>query len=79
MVPEISTATVTFFVILGHFLPFYARNSQKNENFIKMKKVPTDTIILKKCTKNHDHSLYWHMIDVIIISHVGLFFALSPP
>ena len=31
MVPEISTATVTFFVILGHFLPFYARNSQKNE------------------------------------------------
>ena len=58
MVPEISTATVTFFVILGHFLPFYARNSQKNENFIKMKKVPTDTIILKKCTKNNDNRLH---------------------
>ena len=29
-------------VILGHFLPFYPLNSLKNENIIKMKKMPGD-------------------------------------
>ena len=28
-----------FFVILGHFLPFYRTNNPKNQNFEKIKKV----------------------------------------
>ena len=48
-----------FFVILGVFLPFYPPNSPKNKNFKKMKKNPEDIIILHKCTKNHDHRLYY--------------------
>ena len=41
-----------FFVILGHFLPFYPPNNPKNQNFGKIKK------------KNHNHKLYcsWHMV-----------------
>ena len=50
-----------FFVILGHFFPFYLTNNPKNQTFEKLKKK-------KKCleispfytsvyTKNHDHML----------------------
>ena len=51
-----------FFVLLGHFLPFYPPNSSNNEN-IKNEKKPGDIIILYKCTKNHGHRLYfsWDM------------------
>ena len=51
------------FVILGYFLPFYPLTCPKNEHF-KMKKMPGDIIILHKCTKNHDHTLYysWDMV-----------------
>ena len=43
--------------------------------------MPGDIIILHKCTKNHDicytvHEI-WHVTDVIVIFHFGLFFALS--
>ena len=44
-----------FFVILGHFLPFYPPNSPKKENIKKMKKLPGN-IILHKWTKNHEWS-----------------------
>ena len=55
-----------FFVIFGHFLPFCPTNNPRNQNFEKMKRKPGDTIILHKCTKNHDHLLYtvpeiWHV------------------
>ena len=46
-----------FFVTLGNFLPFYPRNTLKNEN-IKNEKNPGDIIILHKCIKNHYHLLY---------------------
>ena len=49
-----------FFVILSHSLPFYPTSNPKNENFEKMKKKPGDIIILHKCTKNHDHMLYFY-------------------
>ena len=59
--------------------------SAKNKNFKRMKKVPADIIILHKCTKNHDHMIIcytvpdiWHVLDVIVIFHLGLFFALLP-
>ena len=53
-----------FFVIFSHFLPFYAPNRPENENIKKLKKAPGDIIILRKCTKNHDHRLYysWYMV-----------------
>ena len=52
-----------FFVILGHFLPFYPPNNPKNQNFEKMEKESRDIIILQICTKNHDHMLHlsWDM------------------
>ena len=56
-----------FFVILGHFLPFYPpphpSNSTKNQNFIKWNKNTLRYIILHKCTKKHYHILYcsWDM------------------
>ena len=48
-----------FFVILGHFLPFYSTSKPKNQNFENLKKAPGDIIILHKCTNNHDHD---HML-----------------
>ena len=64
MVLEISTATEIFFVIFGHFLPFYPPNSPIIENITKLKKTPEDIIILHQCTKIHDHSLYcsWDIV-----------------
>ena len=50
-----------------------------------MKETPGHIIILHKCSKNHDHMLYysiheiWCMTDVIVIFHFGLFFALPHP
>ena len=43
-----------FFFIVGYFLPFYYRNSPKNQNFKKMKKLPGDIILLLMCTKIYD-------------------------
>ena len=69
-VPEISSAMDRFFchfgpefIILEKILPFYPLKNPKNQNFEKMKKIPGDTIILQKCTKNHDHMVYcsWDM------------------
>ena len=34
-----------FFVILGHFLLIYTTNNLKNQNFLKMNKMPGDIII----------------------------------
>ena len=63
MVPEIWSETTEFFVILGHFVLFYAFNNLENENFEKMKKVSGEVIISHICNKNHDHMMYasWAM------------------
>ena len=49
----------SFWTIFCPFTP----NSQKHENFKKIKKTLWDIIILHKCTKNHDYMLYcsWDM------------------
>ena len=49
-----------FFVILGHFLPFYPAppNNLENRNFEKMNGASGDVIILHICTKNHDYMRY---------------------
>ena len=72
MVPEIWSATGNFFVILGHFLPFYPYLNPKKQNFEKMKKTGV-IFILQNCTKNHNHMLYfpktWRVTDVTFIFH----------
>ena len=61
-----------FFVILGHFLPFHP-TQQKIKILKKWKK----RLNMYKCTKNHDHMLYYtwdkHMTGVILIFHFVLF------
>ena len=67
-VPEIWH--VTDVIVISHFGLFFALltppppNSQKNENFTKMKKYPGDIIILHKCTKTHDNMMCcsWDMV-----------------
>ena len=41
----------------GSFLPFHLPfpKNQKNQDFEHMKKIAGDFIILRKCTKNHNH------------------------
>ena len=45
------------FFKFGPFLHFYPIFGPKYQNFQKMKKRPTDIIILHQCTKNHNHSI----------------------
>ena len=72
--------------MMGYFLPFYPPNSQKNENFKKMKKkkkknawrfhhtgVPKLMIICYTVPE------IWCVMDVIAFFHSGLFFAFLPP
>ena len=69
------------FIILGQFLPFYPRKNQKNQNFEKMKKFTGDIIILRVCTKNHNHMMYgsWDTEwDGQNFCHFGPFFAILP-
>ena len=63
-----------FFIILGHFLPFYAPNDVENQNFEKMKKTPTDIITLLMCTINNSPEI-WRATDKICY-HFGPFFVL---
>ena len=55
---------IVFFVILGHFFPFYPINNLKNQNLEKKKKTPLgDIIILHLCITNDNHMIYvsWDM------------------
>ena len=60
-----------FFVISGHFMPFYPNNNPKNQQFGKMKQLPADIIILHKCTKNPKNQHFGKMkqlpADIIIL------------
>ena len=90
MIPEICSETsnvwflrygvrqTKFFIILGHFFPFYPTNNLKNQNFEKMKKTPRAIINLHKCTKNWNNLIpeIWCVTNVSSIFHFGLFFAL---
>ena len=55
MLSETWSATDIFFVILGHFLPFYPTIDPKNQNFDK---APGDFILFHMCTINEDHAIY---------------------
>ena len=50
-----------FFVILGHFLPYYpplALSNPENQSFKKMRKKFGDVTILNLCSKKHDLMIY---------------------
>ena len=69
-------------IIMGHFLPFSPTppKNQKIWNFEKMKNL-LDIIILRKCTKNHNHMRYgsWDIEwDTDFFGYFGLFFAILP-
>ena len=61
---EISSERDTFLVILHYFLPYYAPNKLKNQNFEKMKKALKKNvhekivITLQMCTKNYNHVMH---------------------
>ena len=57
-----------FFVILDHFLRFYPPNNPKNLNFEKLKKTLGDIFLLHKCTKNHDHVVYYSLYSRVPLS-----------
>ena len=72
-----------FFVILGHFSPFYPTNP-KNQNFEEKKKKHLEISsfylsVPKIMIKCYTVPETWHIMDVIVIFHFGLFFALLPP
>ena len=52
-----------YFTFWAIFCPFNPLSCPKNKISKKWKKTPGDIIILDKCTKNHDHMLYfsWDM------------------
>ena len=58
MVLEMWRTGTGFFVILGHFLPFYHTNNPKNQNFEKVKKSIGFTIILHFCATNDNHIMH---------------------
>ena len=74
-----------FFVILGHFLPFYPPRhltTQKTKILKKWKKATGDVIILNLCNKKNNHMMYayseiWSATD-IIFCHFRPIFALLP-
>ena len=67
-----------FWTVFG---PFTLLTTQKNQNFENLKKMSADIINLHKCTKImimcYTVPEIWHVTDVIVIFHFGLFFALS--
>ena len=83
MVPEIWSATDRIFLSSwAIFWPFIPQTAQKMK-ISKMKKAPGDTIIVHKCTKNHDHPLYCST-DMAregcnCYFYSGLYFSLLPP
>ena len=63
MVLRYKTEQTKFFVIFGHFLPFYHLDNLENQNSEKMEKKPGYIIILHRCTMNDGHMMYssWKM------------------
>ena len=76
-----------FFVILDNFLPFYPPRNQKNQNFEKKKRKKKKTLEIISFDTNVPQIMIicytvpqiWHMMDVTVMLHFGLFFALLPP
>ena len=79
---EVWQSFLSFWAIFCPFTPLTTQKI-KIKKKKKMIRTPEDIIILQKCTKNHHHMLHcsWDMAlgGLIVIFHLGLFFALLPP
>ena len=80
MVPEISSVTDR---ILCHFGPYFAHLpliNPQNQNFEKWKKHLEILLLYTSVPKimiiSYTVREIWHMTDIIVIFHLGLFFAL---
>ena len=63
------------------FLPFYPLNHPKNQNFLKIKKIPGDIILLHMCTINEDQIIYgsWNeRRDTYFFVILGQFLSFHP-
>ena len=82
-VPEIWHMMDVIIIFLGYFLPFYCSNHQKNENVKKIKKHLEISWFYTSAGKFmiicYTAPEIWCMIDLIVLFHFGLFFALLPP
>ena len=56
--PEIWSVTDIIIFHFGPYFALYPPNSPKNQNFNKRKNYPGDTIILHKCTKSNEQTMY---------------------
>ena len=81
-VPEIWCVTDVVIFHFGQFFTLLATNSPKNQNFKKMKKsleISSFYILVSEIMIiSYTVPEIWHMTDVIVIFHFGLFFALLP-
>ena len=72
----------SFWAIFPFYPPPHPFLTAQKMKISKKKKTTPGDIILHKCTKNHDCTLYfpetWCMTDVIVTFHFGLFFPLLP-
>ena len=83
MVPEISSTTDRFFFHFGKFFAHLPPKNPKNQNFEKMKKKSLEILSLYTNVPKIMIICYtvpdiWHMTDIIVIFHFGIFFALLP-
>ena len=67
------------FCHFGPFLPFYAPNNPKNQNFEKMKNTPGDITILNICAINDNHMMYGSWDIERDRPTILLFWTLPPP
>ena len=65
-----------FFLILGHFLPFYLPNGPENQNFEKIQKTPGDIMILHLHIIN---DIMYHSWDMECNRHNFLFWTIFCP
>ena len=83
MVPE----RQNFFVILGHFLPFYPIKNLEKQHFEKHLKISISTSVRKIMITRYTVPEIWYVTNLIFIFHfafflfffVFVFFALIPP
>ena len=67
-----------FFVILGHFLPFFPPRSPKYENIKKMKKHLEIPSFYTGVPSGYTVPEIWHVTDVIIFSFWAILFPFTP-
>ena len=78
LVPDIWHVTDVIIFHFGQFLPFCPLNTQKTKTFIKWTKcleiLSFNTSVIKMMIICYTVPETWHLTDVIVVFHFGLFF-----